>query len=460
MSNNDDFLTPSQSDKTVILPNPGGLSRARPSAPAAPAAKPAAPRPAGHLDTDPSDPINRPQGSPLAGEIKLANLSHIQINEQNAVLGNCLPVLCYAAQLRQMSSAPDVSRLFSELVLQIKNISENLRAAGKTDDIIITSRYIMCSFVDEMILTTPWGGMSHWSTQSLLSFFHKEALGGAKFFEILKRNEQQSARYIDILELSYVCLSLGFLGKYRLRASGPSEISSLQENLYQHIRQVRQHQDRPLSKVTEGIETRKNKLTEGKMLWLTASLSLAVLLVSFGSLLFDLNGKSDPVANQVRALSLNIPPLVKKQRIVSQKSSQPIPLAELTNDLARETLDIQKTSYGLKFILFGDGLFNSGSAIVSNAELVQRLSSVLKQSTGPIKVIGHSDNIPIRTIEYPSNIHLSKKRAQSIATILQARLGIRDIQIEGLGDLQPLVANTNSVNRAKNRRVEILLFSH
>lgn len=457
MSNNDDFLTPANLDKTVILPNPGGAAR-KPPPPQRPLPPTGIPQSAGTIPS--TDAVPAPSIDQHSNNIKLPNLSNIKIDEQNCVLGNCLPILCYAAQLRQMSSAPDLNRLFSELVMQIKTIGENLRNAGKTDDVIVTSRYLICSFIDEMVLTTPWGGNSNWSTQSLLSFFHKEALGGAKFFEILKRNEQQSARYIDVLELSYVCLSLGFLGKYRLQANGPSEISSLQENLYQHIRQVRQHQDIPLSSVTEGIDTRRNTLTKGKLLWFTAVISLAILLLSYGLMLFDLNGKSDPVANQVRALSLDIPPLVKKQRIISRQPSENIPLEIIAHDIARETLDIQQTSYGVKFILFGDGLFGSGSAKVVNIELIQRLASVLKQTQGPLKVIGHSDNIPIRTIEFPSNLHLSKKRAASIANILQTSVGIRDIQIEGLADLQPLVPNSNAVNRAKNRRVEILLFSH
>ncbi len=71
------------------------------------------------------------------------------------------------------------------------------------------------------MLNTPWGAQSDWSTQSLLVTFHREAAGGEKFFQILDRVSGEPQRYRALLELLYVCLALGFEGKYRLDTGAP-----------------------------------------------------------------------------------------------------------------------------------------------------------------------------------------------------------------------------------------------
>lgn len=444
MTNDDDFFNPFESERTVILPTPGG-KKSNSNTPNQFTAHQAS---SNHSVNSDSNSRN--------AQTKLPELIYNVDAEKNCILGNSLAIICYAAQLRQMSTQPDQSKLFNELVASIKEITENLRKAGQPDEIIVTSRYLICSFIDEMILNTPWGATSRWATQSLLSFFHKEAQGGAKFFDIMKKIEQQSARYIDLIELIYICLSLGYLGKYRIQADGISQVSAVQENLYQQIRQIRQHQDMPLSRITEGINTRKSALIQGKALWLSATISIAILLIAYGTLLFDLNNRSDPVAIHARSLSMNIPPLIKKTRSVASTPYQTVSYNDLAQDIANESLDIEKTPEGIKFILFGDGLFNSGSARVNNTGLIDRISNAIVHSQGTIKVIGHTDDIPIRTLEFPSNLYLSKQRASAIANLLKQRLNNRDIQIEGMADLQPLLPNNSAANRASNRRVEIL----
>lgn len=446
MPNDDDKFDPFASDKTVILPNPGGsfdknsLNEMKPNT---------------------GQPYSQSSGLQNQNStFKLPKLDHVLEAERNCILGNSLAIIGYAAQLRQQQTAPDISYLFNDFVIQIKEIGEDLRKAGQAEEIIVTSRYLICSFIDEMILNTPWGASSQWSTKSLLSFFHKESQGGTKFFDILKKIEQQSARYIDLIELVYVCLCYGYLGKFRMQSDGVSQISSIQENLYQHIRQIRQHQEMPLSVITEGIETKKSALTQGKALILTGILSVVVLVSTYGIMLLDLNDKSDPIAYQAFELKQAIPVLIEKKRVINVKPVQPEPLEVLTNDLALEVIDIERTADGIKFILFGDGLFDSGSAQVINRELIARVSEAISQIPGPIKVVGHTDNIPIRTIKFPSNQHLSKKRAESVAKLLQENMIDRSISAEGMADLQPLLSNDSTQNQAKNRRVEILLFSN
>ena len=77
-----------------------------------------------------------------------------------------------------------------------------------------------------------------------------------------------------------------------------------------------------------------------------------------------------------------------------------------------------------------------------------------------VDVIGHSDNQPIKTREFPDNKVLSDKRAQAVANVLQQK-GVEAARLKtvGVGDTQPLAENVSVAGRARNRRVEIVVRS-
>jgi type VI secretion system protein ImpK len=75
-----------------------------------------------------------------------------------------------------------------------------------------------------------------------------------------------------------------------------------------------------------------------------------------------------------------------------------------------------------------------------------------------VVVSGHSDNVAVSSLQFPSSWHLTRERAQAVATALVQR-GTRNerVRAEGLADAEPRVPNTTPAERARNRRVEIVL---
>jgi chemotaxis protein MotB len=107
------------------------------------------------------------------------------------------------------------------------------------------------------------------------------------------------------------------------------------------------------------------------------------------------------------------------------------------------------------------GSFGSGSARLDAGfhEVMDRITEVLAKKPGQITVAGHTDNIPINTGRFRSNWELSSARA---VTVLHSLLRNPDIAedrvvVQGLADTKPLVDNDSPQNRAKNRRVEMIL---
>ncbi|MDN5330939.1 MAG: chemotaxis protein MotB [Tepidanaerobacteraceae bacterium] len=118
---------------------------------------------------------------------------------------------------------------------------------------------------------------------------------------------------------------------------------------------------------------------------------------------------------------------------------------------------------GLAIRFMEGALFDSGKANLKDEarQVLDEIAPVLKQSQRPIRVEGHTDNVPIHTREFPSNWELSTARAVNVVKYLIEKHGIppRMISAAGYGEYHPIVPNDSEKNRAQNRRVEIIILS-
>jgi chemotaxis protein MotB len=139
---------------------------------------------------------------------------------------------------------------------------------------------------------------------------------------------------------------------------------------------------------------------------------------------------------------------------------------QLANALYKEIVagEIEIETEGRKIIIRirEKGSFKSGSHILADNyyDVLDEVRGVLKERPGKIQVQGHTDNIPIRRSErYRSNWELSSSRAVSVAEVLlkDGDINPKRFEVAGLADTQPLVDNSTADNRARNRRVEIIV---
>ncbi len=111
-------------------------------------------------------------------------------------------------------------------------------------------------------------------------------------------------------------------------------------------------------------------------------------------------------------------------------------------------------------LLRGEGLFASGSDQINPRFLrtTARIGQALRDRPGTVRVVGHSDNVPIRTARFPSNWELSRARAASVARELAREMGDASrLQVDGLADTQPIASNATDEGRRRNRRIEIIV---
>ena len=115
----------------------------------------------------------------------------------------------------------------------------------------------------------------------------------------------------------------------------------------------------------------------------------------------------------------------------------------------------------VRIILAADLLFPSGNADLGSTarERIQKIASLLQKTPYMINVVGHTDNVPIKSGPFASNWELSVMRATTVARFLIEEMGVpaSRFSVTGHSYYQPQVNNDTSANRAKNRRVEIIV---
>lgn len=106
-------------------------------------------------------------------------------------------------------------------------------------------------------------------------------------------------------------------------------------------------------------------------------------------------------------------------------------------------------------------LFNSGEAVVHPEALrfLEGLGAAIVELDRHTRVEGHTDNVPIRTAQFPSNWELSAARAVMVVRVLSELYGVPADHLAAVGhaDTRPVAANLDAEQRAKNRRVEVVI---
>jgi chemotaxis protein MotB len=117
------------------------------------------------------------------------------------------------------------------------------------------------------------------------------------------------------------------------------------------------------------------------------------------------------------------------------------------------------TTEGLVISLHEAGFFPSGSAEVRAASIPMLSSLAATLPEGPLRIEGHTDNVPIHTAQFATNWELSTARATAIARLLLERGPIdpANLSAAGYAEFHPVASNSTATGRAQNRRVDIIL---
>ncbi len=407
---------------------------------------------------------------PAHGPAPAAGASSAAATQTNALTAAASPLLFRASAIRNTATQDDVYGLRGEFVTELTAFDHRARAFGEDGELLSDARYALCTFIDETVLNTPWGSQSRWQEDSLLSTFFNETWGGDRFFAILDRAKQQPGRTLALLELLFVCLMLGFQGKYHVLERGRARLDEVIDDLYRIIRGQRGESERELSPHWRGVETNGRDVSNYLPLWVLAAIAAALLVSLYLSFRFAISGAAYPVFDSLSEIGRERLEIVQSTIVepaaapvaVPEEPPQPkLRLAEnLKSEIDADLLSVEQDGMRSMVRIKSDTLFGSGSATVEDRLLpiLERIAKAVDAVPGRILIVGHSDSIPINTARFPSNWELSRARAVNVMEALGTHLSNPErMTPEGRADTEPVAPNDTRDNRALNRRVEIYI---
>jgi chemotaxis protein MotB len=134
---------------------------------------------------------------------------------------------------------------------------------------------------------------------------------------------------------------------------------------------------------------------------------------------------------------------------------------KLSDAINAGSLELIRDSRGLVVSLPESATFSPASTEVTDGarELIARVAAIVQASGHPMRIEGHTDNVPIRTSKFQSNWELSTARASTVIAFLIETLSYDPAQLSaaGYGEFHPRAPNDSADNRARNRRVDIVI---
>lgn len=187
-----------------------------------------------------------------------------------------------------------------------------------------------------------------------------------------------------------------------------------------------------------------------------------------------LKGENEDLRKNVRALEEKSAALQSETQALERQRKKEMEemrgtyenlLENMKGEIEKGEITITQLRGKLKVNMLDEILFDSGKTTIKpqGVEVLERVGTILLNvKDKAINIEGHTDDVPIGaelSKKYPTNWELSAVRATTVARYLQEKIGIEPglLSAVGYGEYQPVAPNESEEERAKNRRIEIVL---
>lgn len=221
----------------------------------------------------------------------------------NPLLQAATRVTALIKKLRHTFEFEDLSALHAQLLAELNQFEARVRDLNYRPDTVLLARYVLSVTLDDVIEHTEWGSDELWQAYRLLNNFSKQAWNRDHFFNVLDKLWENPGFRIDLLELMYVCLRLGFEGKYRYKTHGEKELQKLAQALFQNI-QISRQEKAPIKKTTLYAAKHQEEPQLVKSIsirWLIVFTFSAIITI-YAGLTYLLNQTAKPVFSSLQKI--------------------------------------------------------------------------------------------------------------------------------------------------------------
>jgi type VI secretion system protein ImpK len=380
----------------------------------------------------------------------------------NPLLEAARPLLRALADMPVHLDDAQVDRFKLLLADEMRCFKAAAERAELRRDHVLAVQYGLCTALDEAAHMSAWGGAA-WAKNSLSIIFHKENYGGDKLFQLIGRLSTQPQAHLDVLEVMYHLLGLGFEGRYANHVDGQKHLDAIRQRLLVLINEARGTPGPALSPHWSGVPPGRFKQGRSVPPWLSAGL-LALLLMALLS--YDrhhLHSHQEQVEQRIAALgTVKTAPAAPATPVTTLAVAPTLDLKKLLEtEVASGLVNIeQERVHRAKVTFRGDAMFAAGRTNLNPAVLpvLEKIAAAINRVNGTVMVIGHTDSQPIRNSRFASNQTLSEQRAKAVeASLAGMDIAPGRLSAIGRGSNENIAANDTAAGRAQNRRFDLVV---
>jgi type VI secretion system protein ImpK len=387
-----------------------------------------------------------PPGEPTASRLNVVEQA------QNPLLEAARVLLRALADMPNDLDLHAIDQLHLLLKQEVRVFQRLCEQANIRRDHMIGARYCLCTALDDAAMQTAWGRREtgvRWIATGLATEFHEDRQGGDKIYMLIGRLMTEPQEHIDLLEVIYRVLSLGFMGRYRHEADGARKHDAVRKRIFTEIQTQRGIVPMALAPhVLSDAKGRRMSVYDFPV-WITFAVLGLILVALFGWFKYHLLDQGGALEKHIIDIGRMTPPPAPRLPHLKEL---------LSNEIAAGTVSVDEDAHHSSVTFKGDAMFAPGGAEVkaNMGPLIAKIANEVAKVPGKVLVAGYTDNVPIRSRQFASNDALSLERATQVMQMLQtAGVLASRLEVIGKGDADPIGDNATPQGRAQNRRVSI-----
>jgi len=209
------------------------------------------------------------------------------------------------------SMDPDYALALRDLLVEeVKTFERLCTQSSIRRDHMIGARYSLCTGLDEVAMRVLGDGKDAnvWAASTLATTFHEDTSGGVKVYLMIGRLLQETDEHIDLLEVIYRVLSLGFVGRYGHETNGHRKHEAVRQRLYNEIMSRREPVPLELSPNWQSDVKGKRATFYDFPVWITVVVLSVILLGMYGYDKYRLMTRAAEVQKQIADIAHMTPP--------------------------------------------------------------------------------------------------------------------------------------------------------
>lgn len=227
-------------------------------------------------------------------------MNNPQQQKRNSIADLSSETLMLILQLRSTNEYGNATTLKSRVADLFDKFEREGRTAGIDNEKVRLAKFALVAFLDETIISSSWTQKDEWLAEPMQIKLFDTFNAGEEFFEHLHQLRQRSSGNADILEVYYLCLALGFKGKYQLQS--PENLRRVIDDLNLELHPEMYSAIDSISPNAKPKDTFIQTTTGGIPLWIYPAGAVLVFVLLYIILSVSISGAASDVSELLNSL--------------------------------------------------------------------------------------------------------------------------------------------------------------